>query len=460
MAGVGDIRLVPRARLYQTDDGLFTLGAEVIVSFPTGKLVDPYMGRNGFGIFPRLLASLDFGRAGFALNAGALVATGEDKALNVDTGHAIDTRLGGWVGLVPDKFDLIAELGTQMKLTEPMKNMDENPMEALGGLRWQAIPGLFVSAGAGAGITEGAAAPDFRVFAGIQYASCCKAEEPPPKPFCDADPDGDKLCSPCVFEQNREEEFASVCKGKDECPAEPEDFDSFEDLEGCPDPDNDKDGICDPWVAEKNLADKYKDLCRLSDKCPDVPEDADGFEDDDGCPDPDNDKDKICDPWVEEKGQTEKYKDVCKPNDQCPNEPETVNSYQDEDGCPDKAVVIEKKKIVILQKVEFYFDETRIKEESFPLLDEVVKTLQENPQVKKVSIEGHTDERGDAKYNQKLSAGRVDTVLKYLAEKGIDSKRLTSKGFGESKPLIKGATTEDDHQRNRRVEFIILGMEG
>jgi hypothetical protein len=105
VAGVGDIRLVPRARLYQTDDGLFTLGAEVIVSFPTGKLIDPYMGRNGFGILPRLLASLDFGGGGLALNAGTLIATGEDQALNVDTGHAIDTRLGG--------------------------------------IRWQAIPGLF-----------------------------------------------------------------------------------------------------------------------------------------------------------------------------------------------------------------------------------------------------------------------------------------------------------------------------
>ncbi len=460
VAGVGDIRLVPRARLYQTGDGLFTLGAELIVTFPTGKLIDPYMGRNGFGFLPRLLASLDFGRGGVALNAGALIATGEDKALNVDTGHAIDTRLGGWVGLVPEKLDLIAELGTQMKLTEPMKNMENNPMEALGGLKWHVIPGLDVSAGAGGGLTEGAAAPDFRVFAGVMYSSCCKAEEPPPpKPFCDADPDGDKLCSPCVFEQNREEEFAAVCKGKDECPAEPEDFDNFEDSEGCPDPDNDKDGICDPWVAEKNLADKYKELCRLSDQCPDEPEDADGFEDDDGCPDPDNDQDKICDPWVEEKGLADKYKDICKPTDKCPTEPETVNSYQDEDGCPDKAVVIEKKKIVILQKVEFYFDETRIKEESFPLLDEVVQTLKDNPQIKKIRVEGHTDERGNDKYNMKLSSGRVETVMKYLAEKGIDSKRLSFKGFGESRPLIKNAQTEEDHQRNRRVEFIILEMD-
>ncbi|MBM4371380.1 MAG: choice-of-anchor L domain-containing protein, partial [Deltaproteobacteria bacterium] len=455
VAGIGDIRLVPRARIVRAGDGLFSLAAEVVISFPTGKLIDPYMGRNGFGFLPRLLASFDFGgRGGLALNAGVLVVTGDDDFANVDLGHTLDTRLGAWVALWKGHLDLIGEAGMLMKLLQPFKNMEENPVEALGGLKWHAMPGLDVSVGGGAGITQGAAAPDYRIFAGVMYG-CCKAEPAPP-PVCDADEDGDGICSACVAEQGREEEFASACKGRDKCPTEPEDKDGFEDAEGCPDPDNDKDGICDPWVAQKGLADEYAGTCKGSDKCPDDPEDKDGFEDEDGCPDADNDKDSFCDPWVPEKGLQATWEKICKGKDGCPDEPETVNTYEDDDGCPDQAVVVEKKKILILQTVLFYFNETRIKEESFPLLDEVVKVLKDNPQLLKIRIEGHTDERGEAGYNKKLSAGRVETVLNYLVDKGIDKARLTSQGFGESRPLVKNAETEEDHQKNRRVEFIIL----
>ena len=87
----------------------------------------------------------------------------------------------------------------------------------------------------------------------------------------------------------------------DACPSNPEDYDGFQDEDGCPDYDNDKDGIVD----EK-------------DKCPNDPEDKDGFQDDDGCPDLDNDNDGIPDR-----------------KDKCPNEPENINGFEDDDGCPD-----------------------------------------------------------------------------------------------------------------------------
>ena len=95
---------------------------------------------------------------------------------------------------------------------------------------------------------------------------------------------------------------------KDKCPNDPEDYDSFQDDDGCPDPDNDKDGIAD-----------------VDDKCPGTDQDAlstkedlDGFQDNDGCPDLDNDKDGIPDQL-----------------DKCPNQPETKNGIDDSDGCPD-----------------------------------------------------------------------------------------------------------------------------
>lgn len=92
-----------------------------------------------------------------------------------------------------------------------------------------------------------------------------------------------------------------VSNDKDECPDEAEDYDGFEDDDGCPDNDNDQDGVPD-----------------RDDLAPDLPEDFDGFEDDDGRPDLDNDGDGIADA-----------------QDECPNDPEDFDGDRDLDGCPD-----------------------------------------------------------------------------------------------------------------------------
>lgn len=171
---------------------------------------------------------------------------------------------------------------------------------------------------------------------------------------------------------------------------------------------------------------------------------------------PDTDGDGICDPWVADKHLDEKYEAICKATDKCPNEPETKNGHHDGDGCPDKAVIIEKQKVVILQVVNFYFDKTKIKEESFPLLDEVVSVLKEHPELSELRVEGHTDLRGKRSYNKKLSHGRAKAVYDYLIAHGIDVSRLTYQGYGMERPLIEKAKTEEEHLENRRVEFIIL----
>jgi outer membrane protein OmpA-like peptidoglycan-associated protein len=104
-----------------------------------------------------------------------------------------------------------------------------------------------------------------------------------------------------ILGSHRDRDRDGIPDYKDECPDAPEDYDGFEDEDGCPDPDNDGDGIPDHL-----------------DKCPDLAEDFDGFEDHDGCPDPDNDGDGIPDD-----------------EDECPDEPEDFDGYLDRDGCPD-----------------------------------------------------------------------------------------------------------------------------
>ena len=238
----------------------------------------------------------------------------------------------------------------------------------------------------------------------------------------------------------------------DQCPDAPEDFDDFEDEDGCPDLDNDRDGLADSV-----------------DECPNSPEDIDGFEDEDGCPELDNDQD----------GLNDKV-------DQCPDEAEDMDGFEDDDGCPDcdndgdgvpecpeeidkcpdkpaktadgcpkyKLVTVTEQKIELKQTVYFATAKATIRKRSFPLLSDVAQALQDNPKIA-VRIEGHTDSRGSDKYNKKLSTARAGSVRKYLIDKGIDESRMTSEGYGERVPIADNRT-KGGREQNRRVEFVIV----
>lgn len=102
----------------------------------------------------------------------------------------------------------------------------------------------------------------------------------------------------------------------------------------------------------------------------------------------------------------------------------------------------------------FLTESAEIKPESFALLDDVAAILLANPQVR-VRVEGHTDERGDAGFNQSLSQARAASVRSYLVDAGVPEDRLESAGFGESKPLVEGHD-EDAWSQNRRVDFVVF----
>ncbi len=298
---------------------------------------------------------------------------------------------------------------------------------------------------------------------------------------------------------------------QDRCPDEPEDIDTFEDEDGCPDPDNDGDTVLD--VADKcplEPGDPANKGCPILDRdgdgipderdqCPDIPEDLDGYEDEDGCPEEqvvDRDGDGILDP-----------------NDACPDEPEDRDGFQDEDGCPDpdndqdtvldvvdacplqpgppanngcpaldrdgdgitddvdqcpdvpgpaptgcpKRVLVVKTddKIEIKQQIQFETNKATIKGRvSFEILDQVAAVMKSNPGIK-VVIEGHTDSVGPADYNLRLSDDRAHSVREALVERGVDGGRMEAIGYGESKPIASNRTKKGK-QANRRVEFNIV----
>ncbi len=85
----------------------------------------------------------------------------------------------------------------------------------------------------------------------------------------------------------------------------------------------------------------------------------------------------------------------------------------------------------------------------------IATLLRENPQIRLVRIEGHTDLRGTEEYNMELSQRRAQTVYRLLIREGVDPERLRVEWYGETRPFIPNATTEAEHQANRRVEFHI-----
>ncbi len=111
------------------------------------------------------------------------------------------------------------------------------------------------------------------------------------------------------------------------------------------------------------------------------------------------------------------------------------------------------RKPFVLKTLRFDFDEDVIKPESFFDLDRLVNLLLQNPSFR-LSIEGHTDNKGSHDFNMDLSERRTASVRNYLIKKGISASRLTNQGFGETKPIAPN-TTDEGRQLNRRVEFKI-----
>jgi outer membrane protein OmpA-like peptidoglycan-associated protein len=118
-------------------------------------------------------------------------------------------------------------------------------------------------------------------------------------------------------------------------------------------------------------------------------------------------------------------------------------------------VAVRANKIEIDEKIQFEHDKAVILEVSHGLLNEVTQVMKDNPQIKKVLIEGHASSDGEASHNMKLSDERAKAVMKYLVDHGIDKGRLSAKGFGSTEPLADNKT-EDGREKNRRVEFTII----
>ncbi|MBK8258853.1 MAG: OmpA family protein [Polyangiaceae bacterium] len=194
-------------------------------------------------------------------------------------------------------------------------------------------------------------------------------------------------------------------------------------------------------LMEKDSLDPDKDgLIGDADKCPQAP----GRPENQGCPDVDTDADGVSDR-----------------EDDCPDLPSNARG---KGGCP--GAFVKGDEIVIMDQVHFATDKDVILDESKPMLEDVATVLLRHPEIREIEIEGHTDIRAGDAYNKALSQRRVNSVLKYLEGRGIESARLKATGYGHSKPLYddSGCVGADEDltptcrfmtSKNRRVVFHI-----
>ena len=470
---LGDLRITPRVKILDRDL-LFGIGlaAEVPLYVPTGDKAT--FNGESFRAAPTLIADYKHDSGfGVAFNVGYLIREKQvlhdlvnDDVLRWGLGANVPVGVDGLevLGSVYGSFQTRKGLQAE-DLTKNSGDLKSSPAEVLLAARYAMPSGLVAELGAGRGLNGAIGSPEFRLLASVGWQ---------PTVF-DADEDGisDSLdaCpeNPEDFDKFEDQDGCpepdndndTIFDADDNCPLEAEDLDNFEDQNGCPDPDNDGDTLLDtedscPLEAED--FDLFEDqngcpepdndndtILDVSDKCPLEPEDIDGFEDENGCLDIDNDRD----------GFNDKV-------DKCPDEAEVINGIEDDDGCPDVGetkVVITAQKIEILDKVYFDTNKAEILSQSFNVLDQVASVMKANPQLTKVRVGGHTDDVGKDDKNLTLSQDRATSVVTYLVGKGIDKNRLKAVGYGETVPLKVGKT-KTIRAENRRVEFLIIEVDG
>jgi outer membrane protein OmpA-like peptidoglycan-associated protein len=436
-ASLGDIRLGVDALAIGKYRGPVSLAGGVQVYLPTGDR-NAFTGDGKARLVPRLLAAGAFDKFEYAAKLGFDYRAQNDAFGGSPMGSEL--FLGAAAGVRPID-ELVA--GAEIDLSTGVEDADAffkrrtTPLELLFGAHYAVAPEWRIGGGVGPGLTRAFGTPQVRFVLSAEYVAAFHEPAPPlppPPPPARSDRDNDGIfddedacpdvpgvrtedpktngCPPPPPDRDKD----SIVDSEDACPDVPGVKTDDPKTNGCP-PDRDKDGIVD-----------------AEDACPDVP----GVKTDDpktnGCP-PDRDKDGIVDA-----------------EDACPDVPGEKTDDPKTNGCPPAR--IEQDEIKISKQVQFKFDSDVILPESDLVLGAIATILNEHSEITRVRIEGHTDDKGTEAYNMKLSQRRAASVVKWLVKHGIAQSRLTSQGFGRSRPIDRN-DTDEGRAMNRRVELHI-----
>ncbi|EYF06517.1 OmpA family protein [Chondromyces apiculatus DSM 436] len=421
-AQAGDLRVGGRVALLGQDGAVPAAALRMSVWLPGGG-ARAFSGTESARFAPALVVGGEYPRwLWSATFGGRFVPASEESLTGGETfgGVAAALRLGG--------FQIGPELMVAGVAGNPLQERARSGVSAEGWLGARVALGpvtLGLGGGPGFGRTPGT--PAFRLFGGISVAADLgRSRERTPVAGDAGEGDGARRDAAKAVGAKVPERAVGVA------PVSDQDGDGVVDADdacpalvgvdrpprrGCP-PDQDGDRIVD-----------------ADDRCPAEAGVASTNAERHGCP-ADTDGDGIVDA-----------------RDACPSERGEATQDPQTHGCP-RAVRVEGSQIVLLQQVNFATGKAEILKESFDLLQQVVRALEEHPEIARVAVDGHTDGRGSEKANLDLSRRRALSVVQWLIEHGVDARRLESRGFGPRRPLADN-TTDAGRAKNRRVEFQI-----
>jgi outer membrane protein OmpA-like peptidoglycan-associated protein len=455
---VGDLRLAADVRILGEYGDVFTLAGGIRAWLPTGQR-SQFTGDGSTRLAPQVMAAGDVGPLTYAARL-SIVWRSRDDAY---AGSSLGSEVLGSVGAGIKALDNKLVVGPEVFATSVFTNSDAffktrgTPAEWLFGAHYD-IGEIRLGGGVGGGLTRGYGAPQIRGLLSVEYVQAYEKPDRDKDGIIDSedacpdvpgvrDPDPKKNgCPPVTAPLDTDGD--GIIDSEDACPTEAGPRTGDPATNGCP--DRDKDGIVDkldacPDVPGVKDPDPKKNGCPpdrdgdgipdAEDACPDVPGVKDPDPKKNGCP-PDRDGDGIVDS-----------------EDACPDVPGPRDPDPKKNGCP--LVVVTEKEIRINQEIKFKFDSAVILGESDTILSAVKAVLDAHPEIKKIRVEGHTDNVGKAAYNKTLSQKRAASVVKWLTDHGVKKDRLVSQGYGQEQPID---TNETDAGRanNRRVAFTIL----
>jgi outer membrane protein OmpA-like peptidoglycan-associated protein len=444
---LGDLRLTLDGRIYGKYDGPLRVAAGVRLYAPTGNRGD-YQSDENVRFEPRLMAAGDVkgksASVGFVYSA-TIGLMYRDDSQPPFAGSKLGTEMhfaaSAGIKAADNRLVIGPEIFGSTVVTEGSEAFSKRstPLEIMLGAHYT-VPtkagDIRFGAGAGTGLTRGFGAPLVRYMAMLEWMmrekidrdgdgifddddacpdepgipelqGCPRRELPPPPP------------KPVVVPPPSDRDGDGIIDTEDACPDKPGVKDPDPKKNGCP-PDKDGDGIPD-----------------ADDACPDKPGVPSADKRFNGCP-PDIDGDGILNE-----------------QDACFDVPGKPDPDPKKNGCPTAAIVGGVIKVTDQVKFKTASSEILPGKDSEDVLQAVLKILKDHAEIKKLRIEGHTDNKGTAEYNKTLSGARAASVVNWLVGHGIAKDRLTSQGFGMDNPIDTN-DTEEGRRNNRRVEFHIV----
>ncbi|MFO0645982.1 MAG: OmpA family protein [Polyangiales bacterium] len=469
---IADLRAGLRLRIFgHADRDPFSLHIGANFWAPIGSRASN-TGDEDFRIEPRLTLAGRGGPVRWSLS-GSFIVRSEREVTNLVFGNEL--RLTAGIGLVfanerfmigPEGYFVtpIRDIPTSLGGGSALFAKNQSGGEIYLGASYLIADAIRVGVAAGPGIGTGPGIPDVRALFNLSYAPITRAAAGP------ADTDGDGVFDP-----------------EDVCPTVPMGANPDPSRRGCPLTDTDGDGVFDgedqcvnepmgptPDPAHRGcpLRDRDGDgVMDADDVCPDQPQGATPDPTRRGCPAGDRDNDLILDhedqcPDVTRMPFPDPARIGCplpdadhdqvpEPPDACPGVPGVPSPDPARNGCPSTDVRMEGGQILILEQVFFDTDRDTIKRRSFRILQAVADVLRAAPHIRRVSVDGHTDNRASEEHNLDLSQRRAAAVVRWLIDHGVDAGRLESHGYGPSRPIDTNETNAG-RARNRRVEFVII----